>query len=39
MRCCFLRKGHIASVEILTGLSDEEAIAKAHHLFSVPGPV
>jgi hypothetical protein len=38
MRCYFLRKGHIASVEILTGLSDEEAIAKAHHLFSLrPG--
>jgi hypothetical protein len=34
MRCYFLRKGHIASVETLTGLSDEEAIAKAHHLFS-----
>jgi hypothetical protein len=25
MRCYFLLKGHIASVEILTGPSDEEA--------------
>jgi len=33
MRCYFLREGHIASVELLTGLSDEEAIAKAHELY------
>lgn len=31
MRCYFLRGGQIAGVEILPlGLSDEEAIAKAH---------
>ena len=31
MRCYFLRDGHIAGVEILpVGLSDEEAIARAH---------
>ena len=31
MRCYFLRDGHIAGVEILpAGISDEEAIAKAH---------
>jgi hypothetical protein len=31
MRCYFLRDGHIAGVEVLPlGLSDEDAIAKAH---------
>jgi hypothetical protein len=34
MRCYFMRGGHIEAVEELTGLSDEEAIAKAHALFS-----
>ena len=34
MRCYFMRDGHIEAVEELTGLSDEEAIAKAHALFS-----
>jgi hypothetical protein len=33
MRCYFMRDGHIEAVEELTGLSDEEAIAKAHALF------
>ena len=34
MRCYFMRGGHIEAVEELPGLSDEEAIAKAHALFS-----
>jgi hypothetical protein len=34
MRCFFLRNGHVAEVEMLTGLSDQEAIAKADLLFS-----
>ena len=34
MRCYFVRAGHIAAVEMLTGLSDKDAIAKAHSLFS-----
>ncbi len=34
MRCYFLRGGHILAVEELTGLSDKEAIEKAHVLFS-----
>ena len=37
MRCFFLRDGHIAGVEMLTGLSDKDAIAKAHSLFSERG--
>jgi hypothetical protein len=34
MRCYFMRDGHIEAVEEVPGLSDEEAIAKAHALFS-----
>jgi hypothetical protein len=34
MRLFFMRAGHIPSVEELPGLSDEEATAKAHALFS-----
>jgi hypothetical protein len=34
MRCYFLRKGHIAAVEELTGLTAEEAVIKAHELYS-----
>ena len=34
MRCYFLRGGHIVAVEELTGLSDEDAIAKAQVLVS-----
>jgi hypothetical protein len=34
MRCCFIRGGHIADVDKLAEFSDEEAIAKAHALFS-----
>ena len=35
MRCFFLRDGRIADFEMLTpGLSDEDAIAQAHILFS-----
>jgi hypothetical protein len=37
MRCFFLRNGHVAAVEMLSGLSDEAAIAKAHLLFSERG--
>ena len=38
MRCFFVRAGRIVGVEMLTGLSDEDAIAKAHLLFSERGP-
>jgi hypothetical protein len=32
--CCYLMQGgHIASVEALPGLSDEEAIQKSHEIF------
>jgi hypothetical protein len=34
MRCYFMRGGRIEAVEELAGFSDEEAIAKAHALFS-----
>jgi hypothetical protein len=34
VRCYFLNKGHIAAVELLTGLPDIEAIAKGHQLYS-----
>ena len=34
MRCYFIRGGHIADVDKLAEFSDEEAIAKAHALFS-----
>ena len=34
MRCYFMRDGHIEAVELLPGLADEDAIAKAHALFS-----
>ena len=37
MRCYFLSDGHIVAVEILAGLSDEEAIAKAHELYAERG--
>ncbi len=33
MRCYFMRAGHIAEVEELTGLSAEEAAKAAHRLF------
>jgi hypothetical protein len=34
MRCYLMRGGHIEAIEELTGLSDKEAIAKAHALFA-----
>src|ERR1700693_6149566 len=34
MRCYFMRGGRIEAVEELAGLSDEQALAKAHALFS-----
>ena len=34
MRCYFMRDGHIQAVEELFGLSEEEATARAHALFS-----
>jgi hypothetical protein len=34
MRCYFMRAGHIEAVEILEGLTDEEAIEKARSLFT-----
>lgn len=33
MRCYFTRGGHIVDVEVLEGLSDEEAMEKARELF------
>jgi hypothetical protein len=33
MRCFFMRSGHIAGVEELPGLSDEEAVEKGRQLF------
>ena len=40
MRCYFMSGGHIFDVEMLGGLSDEEAVAKAKLLFSGhEGPV
>jgi hypothetical protein len=34
MRCYFMRDGHIEAVEELPGLSDEQAIARAHALYA-----
>ncbi len=34
MRCYFLIDGHIAGIEMLTGLSDRDAVTKARLLFS-----
>jgi hypothetical protein len=34
MRCYFIRNGHIAAVEVLPGLTYEEAVVKARKLFS-----
>jgi hypothetical protein len=34
MRCYFIRGGHIADVDKLADLSDDEAIARAQALFS-----
>jgi hypothetical protein len=40
MRCYFMSGGHIFDVEMLGGLSDEEAVAKAMLLFSEhEGPI
>jgi hypothetical protein len=39
MRCYFIRGGHIVDVDELTGPSDEDAIAKAHALFSEREPL
>jgi hypothetical protein len=33
MRCFFLRNGHVAEVAMLTGLLDQEAVARAQKLF------
>jgi hypothetical protein len=33
MRCYFMRAGHIAGVEEMPGLSDEQAVEKARSLF------
>ncbi len=38
MRCFFLRASHIVGVEMLPGLSDQEAIAQAQKLFSLKRP-
>jgi hypothetical protein len=34
MRCFFMRDGHIVAVEELFGLTHEEAVIKAHELYS-----
>jgi hypothetical protein len=34
VRCYFMRGGHIADVEVLEGLSDQEAIEKSRELFA-----
>jgi hypothetical protein len=34
MRCYFIKNGHIVAVEMLFGLSDQEAIEKSHELFA-----
>jgi|SRR5579871_3015371 len=34
MRCYFLIDGHIAGIEMMTGLSDRDAVTKARLLFS-----
>ena len=33
MRCYFMQRGHVAAVEVLAGLNDEEAIKKSRELF------
>jgi hypothetical protein len=33
MRCYFMKRGHIVGVELLDGLSDEQAGEKARALF------
>jgi hypothetical protein len=33
MRCYFMRRGHIARVEAIPGLSDEETVKRAWELF------
>jgi hypothetical protein len=37
MRCYFMTEGHIADIKMFSGLSDQDAIAKAHMLFSERG--
>jgi hypothetical protein len=34
MRCYFMRAGHIVAVELIPGLTDEQAIEKGHTLFA-----
>jgi hypothetical protein len=34
MRCFFLKSGHIVGVELLPGLSDQEAVEQSHKLFA-----
>jgi hypothetical protein len=38
MRCYFMRAGHIAGVEEMPGLSDEEAVAKSREMFEARKP-
>jgi hypothetical protein len=38
MRCFFLRQGYVVDVEMLPGLSELDAIAKAHSLFQSAKP-
>jgi hypothetical protein len=37
MRCYFMKGGHIAAVELLSGTTDEERIAEARELFTMKG--
>jgi hypothetical protein len=42
MRCYFMKNGHIAAVEELPGLSDEEAVEKSREMFETrkdEGPI
>jgi hypothetical protein len=34
MHCFFFRNGHVVAVELLAGLLDQDAMAKANSLFS-----
>jgi hypothetical protein len=39
VRCYFLSGGHIVEIELLTDLSYEEAVARAHELLLERGPL
>jgi len=37
MRCYFMKGGHIAAVELLSGTTDQDRIAEARELFTMKG--